>query len=257
MEIYFAGEFPFDVGGDDFFGIKHYLASYADLKIRGAMARFLNYFDTRYNRIDLFLDSGAFSAMTVGEKLNLHEYISFVNRYGYLFKVIAALDVIHEPERTWQNYLDMKSHTKYRVIPTFHFREPWEYLERYAVSTDYMAIGGMTDITKLEEIEFTLDVVKRARKLNPALKFHVFGLGRMPTIKRIGHAVDSVDTTDWLYPIKYGNIRNRPKMTKNELNRNQLQRFLRHECMIFQKLENNINEFNYRRLNEEIKQTAT
>lgn len=252
MDIYCSGikRGDFKLGGKDCFGMKHYLATYSDLRDRTFMATFLAYFED-IKGVDLFLDSGAFSAMSIGVKLNLHEYISFINRYGHMFKIIASLDVIWSPEKSLENYHDIRDHCKYKVIPTFHHTEPWEYLDIYAKETDHIGIGGMASLNTIGRIDFIGMVVKRARKINPKIKFHGFAVGTTTAIQRVGNLIESVDTTRWLSPIKYANIRNRPRMTKNELTRPQLEKFLRHEVFLLMKLENNINELKQALMNEE------
>lgn len=244
MDIYCSGikRGDFKLGGKDCFGMKHYLATYSDLRDRGFMATFLAYFED-IKGVDLFLDSGAFSAMSIGVDLHLEEYISFINRYGHMFKIIASLDVIWNPEKSLENYTDIDKYANYKVIPTFHHNEPWEFLDIYAKLTDHIGIGGMASLNSIGRIDFIQKVVKRARSINPKIKFHGFALGTPSAIQRVGTLIESVDTTKWLSPIKWANIKNRPKQGKNELTRPQLEKFLRHEVFQLMKLENNINEY--------------
>ena len=55
------------------------------------------------NKVDLFLDSGAFSAETQGAKIDIQEYIDFIKEHQDVIEVYANLDVIGDPVSTWKN----------------------------------------------------------------------------------------------------------------------------------------------------------
>ena len=61
----------------------------------------------KYNKKPkLFVDSGAFSAMTQGIKLDqdyLDQYIDFVKRWEHVIDIYANVDVIQDPEATYHN----------------------------------------------------------------------------------------------------------------------------------------------------------
>ena len=44
--------------------------------------------------IDVFADSGGFSAMTQGAQIDVNEYAAWIKRYKHLFNTYANLDVI-------------------------------------------------------------------------------------------------------------------------------------------------------------------
>ena len=46
------------------------------------------------NKVHLFLDSGAFSAYTLGIEINIYEYIEFIKQHKNIIDMYANLDVI-------------------------------------------------------------------------------------------------------------------------------------------------------------------
>ncbi len=53
--------------------------------------------------MDVFCDSGAFSMMTQGVKIDIYKYARFLLRYKRFFDVYANLDVIGNAEKTLKN----------------------------------------------------------------------------------------------------------------------------------------------------------
>ena len=94
----------------------------------------------------LFVDSGAFSAWTRGINIDIDEYIDFVNSIDTYTDMVASLDVIagrlgypvstqeyvEAAQASWNNYLYMydKIKSPKKLIATYHFGEPIEYLNQ-------------------------------------------------------------------------------------------------------------------------------
>ena len=53
--------------------------------------------------IDLFLDSGAFSAWSSGTNISMDDYIDFIIENKQYITVYSNLDVIGDAEATWRN----------------------------------------------------------------------------------------------------------------------------------------------------------
>ena len=51
------------------------------------------------NKVELFLDSGAFSAFTQKVTIDIQEYIAFIKEHEDIIDVYANLDVIGMPEQ--------------------------------------------------------------------------------------------------------------------------------------------------------------
>lgn len=95
---------------------------------------------------NLFLDSGAYSAFSRGEKIDIDEYIKFIQKYQNNIKIYAGLDVIG-------NYIETRKNLEYmeskglKPLPTFHFGSPLSELERMIDKYDYIALGGLVPLS--------------------------------------------------------------------------------------------------------------
>ena len=96
---------------------------------------------------DWVLDSGAYSVLTSGRKIDLSEYIEVckrlqVGRDSSKLVEVFALDVIGDPERSARN-VEIMVREGVRAIPTFHFGSQWSYLEELARKYEKIALGGL------------------------------------------------------------------------------------------------------------------
>ena len=55
------------------------------------------------NKVNLFLDSGAFSALTQGIEINIYQYIDFIKKHLDVLEVYANLDFIPKKEQPSKN----------------------------------------------------------------------------------------------------------------------------------------------------------
>ena len=123
------------------------------------------------NGIDLFMDSGAFSAYNSNVNINLNYYSLYLKSLN--IKNYAALDVIGNPEKSYNNSFIMKQQGLI-PIPAFHIGEELKYLIQIIKEYDYIALGGMV---MAGNIENWLDgVFKIILEKKPSLKVHGFGL---------------------------------------------------------------------------------
>jgi hypothetical protein len=94
-------------------------------------------------RVQVFLDSGAFTAWTKGETIKVEDYIRFVRQVEPYVQIYANLDVIpaspkrvrtveevetsaQQSHRNWQKMKD----AGLRPLPVFHQMERFRWLER-------------------------------------------------------------------------------------------------------------------------------
>src|SRR5260221_8934511 len=94
-------------------------------------------------KVQLMLDSGAFSAWNRGEEINIKEYIAYVKRNQHLLHSHVNLDVIpgvhgqrratddveSSAKQSYDNLQIMKA-AELRPIPVFHHGESLTWLER-------------------------------------------------------------------------------------------------------------------------------
>ena len=157
------------------------------------------------NKIDLFLDSGAFSAKTQGIDINIEEYIAFIKEHEHLLTVYANLDVIGSAEGTWRNQMLMEK-AGLKPLPTFHYGEDLKWLRRYINrGYDYIALGGMVKTPNL--IAWLDDIWHKYltdEQGMPRIKVHGFGMTSLSLMLR--YPWYSVDSTSWVVAGRLGSI---------------------------------------------------
>ena len=162
------------------------------------------------NKIDLFLDSGAFSAFTQKIEIDINKYIQFIKKHKKYIDVYANLDVIGNAEATYRNQKIMEEKGLH-PIPVFHAtKEPLLWLKKYVdEGYSYIAIGGMAggDIS-VKQIYPVLDEVFNDiltdSKGIPKVKIHGFGLTSLKLMLR--YPWYSVDSTSWIITGCLGSI---------------------------------------------------
>lgn len=164
--------------------------------------------------MDLFLDSGAFTAWTRGEAITVDMFIDFCKKYGEYFTVIASLDVIGDAEATWTNYCRMYDEGVVSIIPTYHMGEPIEALERMLTGdssrsgADYIALGGMagagTTISKKRKFLNRCFEVMCSTSGEALIKVHGFGVNSEELM--FAYPWHSVDSTTWLSAARNGEL---------------------------------------------------
>ena len=156
--------------------------------------------------VDLFLDSGAYSASTQGITINLDEYIDFIKSHEKHLAVYANLDVIGDPVATLKNQRIMEE-AGLCPLPCFHFGEDFRYLHYYMENYDYIAMGGMVG-RKSRDLSSWLDKCFNLLCDNsdrvPKIKVH--GYGMTSILLMIRYPWYSVDSTSWVVQSRLGDI---------------------------------------------------
>lgn len=179
--------------------------------------------NTHDDPIQLWIDSGAFSAWTKKVKINLDEYISFCLDLGDAITYIVNLDVIpgefrqrnlppEEIERSasegYKNYYYMlsKGIPREKLIHVFHQGEDFKWLRRMVSEIPYIGLSPVNDRTTQEKmlwLDQCMDYVTD-REGYPIIKFHGFGVTSAALMFR--YPWYSVDSTTWLTRASYGQI---------------------------------------------------
>lgn len=195
MILYFAGESPVDNAVLVECGVKNLLKSYFYLKNNP------KYTEDLMAKFHVFIDSGAFSAMTKKVSVNLEAYCQFLIKYKP--SVYAGLDVIGNPAKTKENmaYMEEKG---LRPIPTFHRGSSWDYLYEMLDRYDYIACGGIAVMgLSSKQRHMWLDRVwNKIAKRRRDIKVHGFGCSGEQIM--VQYPWYSVDSTSWLAPVVYG-----------------------------------------------------
>lgn len=160
----------------------------------------------------VFLDSGAFSAFTLGATLSVEEYCDYIHRNQDILRVedgvvmASVLDGIGDPLQTWRNQQEMEMRGV-RPLPCFHAGEDIRYLEHYVKEYEYITLGGMVGsstkalIRWLDRMwdEHLTDGSGRAR-----CKVHGFGITSIPIMER--YPWHSCDSSSWVQATAFGSI---------------------------------------------------
>ena len=172
--------------------------------------------------MNLFLDSGAFSAWTRKESISVEEYGEFALEHLEHVDLIANLDVIpgefgrkgtqEELEQSarqgYENYwklIDMGIPPE-KLIHIFHQDEDFSWLERMVDEMEIIGISPANDRTvpqKCKWLDTCMNYVIDSDGW-PIVKLHAFGLTSIPLVRE--YPWYSIDSTSWLYMARYGAV---------------------------------------------------
>jgi len=165
----------------------------------------------------LFIDSGAYSEHTGKGKVDLEDYINFVNSIDEHISAVAQLDTIpgefnkpKSPEdyvesaaKSWENfeYMYEKLKSPEKLIPVFHFGESFSVLEKMLSWKDkngkpltYVGISPANDSaqkTKNKYLQNVYDVIRESS--NPNVRTHLFGMTALDALSKFPcYSADSV-----------------------------------------------------------------
>ncbi len=158
-------------------------------------------------QVNLFLDSGAFSAWSKGVDIDIYEYIDFIKEYEKYIDVYANLDVIGDARATMKNQRIMEK-AGLTPLPTFHRGSNIKYLEYYLKKYDYIALGGMVSGATSKVLLEWLDPLWRDYLTDsdgmPIVKVHGFAITSVPLMIRFPWY--SVDSTSWVLTGRFGAV---------------------------------------------------
>jgi len=150
---------------------RHILVSYFYIKKR----QMLEMIRSMTGEHEFFLDSGAYSAKTIGAKITTMELTAFIKANPALFKIYAGLDDITSYEITQTNQRKMEADGLAPLI-TFHYGEPLAVLGDYTKKYDFIALGGGVGRTKTEKIKWLDTLYANVLSRCPEKKIHMFGI---------------------------------------------------------------------------------
>ncbi len=166
----------------------------------------------REDNAKVFLDSGAFSAYTLGVEIDLPTYCDYIKRNMDLWRVedgvvmASVLDGIGDPLKTYQNQIHMEQ-LGAKPLPCFHAGEDERYLEYYVKNYEYITLGGMVG-SSTKQLCIWLDRMWERYLTDgsgrPRLKVHGFGITAIPIMER--YPWYSVDSSSWIQSAAFGSI---------------------------------------------------
>jgi len=140
----------------------------------------------KQNKVNLFLDSGAYSAWSQNAVINIHEYIAFIKSNIEYIDVYANLDAIGDPDETLKNQRIMEK-AGLSPLPCYHFGEPIKYLKKYLKGYKYVALGGMVPISTKDLRPWLDDIFLNHicdKDGIPRVKIHGFGMTSLSLMLR-------------------------------------------------------------------------
>jgi len=176
---------------------------------------------------NLFVDSGAFSAHTVGKEVDIDKYIEFLNSIDDKLYIAAELDKIpgvfrqaktrkqclEAPLMSWENYLYMRERVKSpdKILPIFHQNEDFDWLITMLETTfegkhiPYIGVSPANDRSTKEKNEWFETVFRLiGQSSNPNVKTHAFGMTSLSVLER--YPFTSADSTSWIMTGANGGI---------------------------------------------------
>lgn len=179
-------------------GVDWFLESYHYIHRPKAVERI------RREGVKVFLDSGAFSAFSMGVDVDLGKYCDYIHKNIDIIEHIdgqplaSVLDAIGDADGTWRNQRAMEDRGV-RPLPCYHYGEPIEVLEYYIANYSYITIGGMVPIST-PQLKLWLDRLWADYLTDdtgaPIVKVHGFGLTSLPLMMR--YPWYSVDSSTWV-----------------------------------------------------------
>lgn len=168
--------------------------------------------EMRNEKAQIFLDSGAFSAYTLGVTIDVETYCKYIKTNMDIIKVedgilmASVLDGIGDPLETYRNQLWMES-LGVRPLPCFHAGEDERYLEWYVAHYPYITLGGMVG-SSTAQLSIWLDRIWERFLTDgsgrPKLKVHGFGITAIPLMER--YPWHSCDSSSWIQSAAFGGI---------------------------------------------------
>lgn len=177
------------------------LISYYALRSRAQAEKFFDV--SRRNNWSVFLDSGAFSAMTQNVEIDIDEYSKFCLLYEDECEFICSLDVIGDYHNSKKNYLYMRDVKNVDCIPVFHVNSPFSALIDLVSDVDnYIAFGVAGNQTLTRALNAW--IIKCFEIVGTNKKVHGFGLTSWKIMQN--YIWYSVDSTTWISAGKYAEI---------------------------------------------------
>lgn len=161
----------------------------------------------------IILDSGAFTAFTLGRQYEPKEYASwaldFIERWQDRTVAIHAmnLDVIGDQAATWRNQRRLEK-LGMTPMPIVTFDAPMRELRRALDEYDYIALGGLVPWSKQQKVlrgwldTCYREVYAHADRTGVVRRLHTLGITQRWMVKR--YPIYSADSSSFIGCIRYG-----------------------------------------------------
>lgn len=163
----------------------------------GLEKAFRSYFGDPCHYPNVFVDSGAFSALTQKVTIDIDAYAQWILENRRFIDTYANLDVIGDADATYKNQQYLERRYNLKPLPVFHVGEEWRYLDQYIDDGHrYIALGGMVPYVGRPKIlmPWLIRCFKTAERTG--VKFHGFGMTGIEIMRSLPFY--SVDSSSWL-----------------------------------------------------------
>lgn len=152
--------------------------------------------------VDLLIDSGAFTAYTLGKSIDLQAYTAYLQKNAKNITAAFALDVIGDHEASLRNYRQQKAALgkSVELIPTWHVTSPLDNLRELCEEADYVAVGGAVGYSTQQRALMRTLVQAHKIAREHGTRLHGLGMTSNQTRRLPWYSVDS---SSWIYPMKY------------------------------------------------------
>lgn len=159
----------------------------------------------------VIMDSGAFTASTLGKEFTVEGYLEFAQRFladhgsTVAHTHFITLDVVRDQRRTWRNF-DLLLANGLDVMPVVTFGANTADVDR-AAEHGYFALGGISGGISIARRRAYLDgvfhrLLARRKPGQELARVHALGVTSAPELRR--YPFYSSDSSSWLRPLRYG-----------------------------------------------------
>ncbi len=159
-------------------------------------------------RVRVIGDSGAFSALTQGARIDLDAYATWVHRWREHLYWAASLDVIGDPAASYRNWQLLRDRHQLATVPTLHAGADTTWLDAYAAEgVDFIGLGGMAGVGQAPRAyRWAVNMFRHARAKHPAVRFHLWGVTNRTFLDSLpAYSADSSGAIGQAY--RYGSLR--------------------------------------------------
>lgn len=168
-------------------GVKNFLVSYFYDK-KGELIQKIR---DKVPDANIMMDSGAYSAFSLGKPIKVEDYIDYVKVHGHNVNEVISLDVIGSGEGSRKNW-DAMNKAGVESIPVYHQGEPYEIMKYYVKTAKYIGLGGNVQDnqrTFYNYLQTMMDMVPKE------IKLHLFGVMNLDLLFRFGERLESCDAS--------------------------------------------------------------